>query len=116
MRQLNFLVYISGSREDSFSTVYLLLIAKIASFYSIPTYKTLDYLTNTIVYSHGLLVAIVSGTIKVDRQTAKEKVHNACCAFLLQAGGDIKKAQRENNFLKNEGYLNKFGISKAIST
>ena len=82
------------------------LIAKIASFYSIPTYKTLDYLTNTIVYSHGLLVAIVSGTIKVDRQTAKEKVHNACCAFLLQAGGDIKKAQKENNSLKNEGSNN----------
>ena len=78
------------------------LIAKIASFYSIPTDKTLDYLTNTIVYSHGLLVAIVSGTIKVDRHTAKEKVYNACCAFLLQAGGDIKKAQKENNFLKNE--------------
>lgn len=82
------------------------LIAKSASFYSIPIDKTLDYLTNTIVYSHGLLVAIVSGTIKVDRQTAKEKVHNACCAFLLQAGGDIKKAQKENNFLKNEGSNN----------
>ena len=48
----------------------------------------------------------VSGTIKVDRQTAKEKVHNACCAFLLQAGGDIKKAQKENNSLKNEGSNN----------
>ena len=80
------------------------LIAKIASFYSIPTYKTLDYLTNTIVYSHGLLVAIVSGTIKADRQTAKEKVHNACCAFLLQVGRDIKNAQKEKKYKEKSSY------------
>ena len=82
------------------------LVTEIADFFCISDDKALDYLTNTTVYSHGLLVEIVSGIIKVDRQTAKEKVHNACCAFLLQAGGDIKKAQRENNFLKNEGSNN----------
>ena len=76
------------------------LVTEVADFFCISDDKALDYLTNTIVYSHGLLVAIVSGTIKADRQTAKEKVHNACCAFLLQVGGDIKKAQKEENFLE----------------
>ncbi len=76
------------------------LVTEVADFFCISDDQALDYLTNTIVYSHGLLVAIVSGTIKADRQTAKEKVHNACCAFLLQVGGDIKKAQKEGNFLE----------------
>ena len=76
------------------------LVTEIADFFCISDDKALDYLTNTIIYSHGLLVAIVSGTIKADRQTAKEKVHNACCAFLLQVGRDIKKAQEAENFLK----------------
>lgn len=76
------------------------LVTEVADFFCISDDKALDYLTNTIVYSHGLLIAIVSGTIKADRQTAKEKVHNACCAFLLQVGGDIKKAQKEGNFLE----------------
>ena len=67
----------------------------------------MDYLTNTIVYSHGLLVAIVSGTIKADRQTAREKVHNACCAFLLQVGGDIKKAQKEKIYKEKWSYDDK---------
>lgn len=76
------------------------LVAEVADFLCISDDKALDYLTNTIVYSHGLLVVIVSGIIKVDRQTAKEKIHNTCCAFLLQVGGDIKKAQKEKNFLE----------------
>lgn len=68
------------------------LSAEIAAFFNISNDKALDYLTNTIVYSHGLLAAIVSGIMKADRQVAKEKIHNACSAFLLQAGGDMEKS------------------------
>lgn len=80
------------------------LVTEIADFFCISDDKALDYLTNTIIYSHGLLVAIVSGTIKADRQTAKEKVHNACCAFLLQVGRDIKNAQKEKKYKEKSSY------------
>ena len=80
------------------------LVTEVADFFCISDDQALDYLTNTIVYSHGLLVAIVSGTIKADRQTAKEKVHNACCAFLLQVGRDIKNAQKEKKYKEKSSY------------
>ncbi len=78
------------------------LSSEIAAFFNISNDKALDYLTNTILYSHGLLVAIVSGVMKSDRQDAKEKIHNACSAFLLQAGGDMDKFHKTENYLKKQ--------------
>ena len=56
-----------------------IIAGNIAAFFNISNDKALDYLTNTILYSHGLLVAIVSGVMKSDRQDAK-----AACMFVFK--------------------------------
>lgn len=78
------------------------LLTEITSFFDISEEKAIEYLTNTIIYSHGLLTLTISGVLKADRQTVKDKIDNAGFAFLLQAGGDIKKAQKAKNHLRRK--------------
>lgn len=76
------------------------LIRNAADFFAISGEKASEYLTNTIIYSHGLLSLVVAGVLKADRQSIKDKINNAGFAFLLQAGGDLEKAEKAENHLK----------------
>lgn len=45
---------------------------------------------------------VVSGVLKMDRQSVKEKINRAGFAFLSQAGGNIEKALKAENHLQAE--------------
>ncbi len=61
------------------------LSSEIAAFFNISNDKALDYLTNTILYSHGLLVAIVSGVMKTGRMQKKKSIMHVLLFYYKQA-------------------------------
>lgn len=75
------------------------IIREAAEFFRISDEKAAEYLSNTVIYSHGLLALVVSGVLKADRQTVRDKINNAGFAFLSQAGGDTEKAAKADNRL-----------------
>lgn len=53
------------------------LVRRAADFFAISEEKASEYLTNTVIYSHGLLSLVVAGVLKVDRQRVKDKINGA---------------------------------------
>lgn len=53
------------------------LVRRAADFFAISEEKASEYLTNSVIYSHGLLSLVVAGVLKVDRQRVKDKINNA---------------------------------------
>lgn len=70
--------YCVGTFETFFSAVNNPdLVRRAADFFAISEEKASEYLTNTVIYSHGLLSLVVAGVLKVDRQRVKDKINNA---------------------------------------
>ncbi len=78
------------------------LLKQMVSFFSLSEENALEYLTNTIIYSHGILALVISGVLKMDRRSVKKKINDAGIAFLAQAGGNIEKALKAENYLQEE--------------
>lgn len=51
------------------------------------------FLTNTVIYSTGILSMVVSGVLQCDRATVKTMINGATNAFLLQAGADLAQVK-----------------------
>lgn len=82
------------------------LIGNAAEYFNISLDNASKYLTDTIVYSYGILALVVLDILKADRQTIKDKINNAGFAFLVQAGGNTEKANEAKNYLKQREHKN----------
>lgn len=76
------------------------LIGNAAEYFNISLDNASKYLTDTIVYSYGILALVVLDILKADRLAVKDKINNAGFAFLVQAGGNIEKAKKAKNYLQ----------------
>lgn len=69
------------------------IIDKIAEGLKITSEDAALFLTNTIIYSTGILSLVVSGVMKCDKPTVKKMINKATDAFLVQAGADLSRAK-----------------------
>lgn len=79
------------------------LVESIAETFTIHINDAAAYLTNSIIYSTGILSMIVSNVMKCDKEKAKQMIDSAGYAFLLQYGADITKAKEFGNKLTGKG-------------
>lgn len=69
------------------------IIDKISEGLKITSEDAALFLTNTIIYSTGILSLVVSGVMKCDKPTVKKMINKATDAFLVQAGANLSQAK-----------------------
>lgn len=75
------------------------LVKSIADVFNIHLEDAAAYLTNSIIYSTGILSMIVSKIMKCDKKKAKQMIDSAGYAFLVQYGADSTMAKEFGNKL-----------------
>lgn len=75
------------------------LVESIAKVFDIRMAEAASYLTNSIIYSTGILSMVVSNIMTCDKDKAKQMIDSAGYAFLLQYGVEMSRAKSFGNRL-----------------
>ncbi len=73
------------------------MVEHISKRSGIPAVNVGIFLCNTIIYIHSLACFIVSALIKEMKEEIAEMVNAAAHGFLMQAGADFSKTERNEN-------------------